>query len=91
MAGIDIHHSHSLPLDQARQAVDEVAATLADRFGVESHWVGDTLAFNRSGIDGAIALGPEQVHVTAKLGFMLSAMKSPIESEIHRLLGERFA
>lgn len=91
MAGIDIQHTHSLPIDKARQAVDEVAATLADRFGVQSHWVGDTLAFTRSGIDGAIALAPEEVHVTAKLGFMLSAMKSPIESEINRLLAERFA
>jgi putative polyhydroxyalkanoate system protein len=28
--------------------------------------------------------------VTAKLGFLLSAMKGPIESEIRRVLDERF-
>ena len=90
MASIDIQHPHTLAPPRARQAVQEIADKLADRFGAECHWDGDILDFTRSGIDGRIALLPGQVHVTAQLGFLLGAMKGPIEAEIRRVLDERF-
>lgn len=90
MASIDIHHPHSLSADKARKAVEQVAKKLAERFDVECEWVGDTLNFARSGVDGRIALEPKQLHVTASLGFLLSAMKGPIEAEIRRVLSEKF-
>jgi putative polyhydroxyalkanoate system protein len=52
---------------------------------------GDTLHFTRSGVDGHIALQPDSLHVTAQLGFLLSAMKGSIEQEIRRVLDEKFA
>ncbi|MGJ4730264.1 polyhydroxyalkanoic acid system family protein [Luteimonas sp. SDU101] len=90
MAGIDIRHPHSLPLDQARLSVEQVAQKLSERFEVACDWQDDTLHFSRSGVEGRIALEPNQVHVTASLGFLLSAMKGPIEAEIRRVLAERF-
>lgn len=90
MAGIDIRHAHSLPMGKARKAVEQVARKLAERFGVEYEWDGDTLNFARSGVDGKIALKPEQLRVTASLGFLLSALKGPIEAEIRRVLDEKF-
>lgn len=90
MAGIDITHPHSLPPDQARSAVEDVAAKLAQRFDMQYAWNGDTLNFNRSGVDGAIAMLPGGLHVTARLGFLLAAMRGPIEAEIRRVLEERF-
>ena len=91
MPGIDIRHSHSLPEAKARKAIEEVAEKLAERFGVDYEWDGDTLNFARSGVDGKIALEPKQLHVTAQLGFLLSALKGPIENEIRRVLDERFS
>jgi len=35
-------------------------------------------------------LAPNELHVTAQLGVLLSAMKGPIEHEIRRVLDERF-
>ncbi len=90
MAGIDISHPHSLPKDKARTAIEAVAQKLSERFDMKYDWSGDTLNFNRSGVDGKIALLPESLHVTAKLGFLLSAMQGPIESEIRRVLQEKF-
>ena len=90
MSTIDIRHPHGLPPAQARQAVEDFMARLGERFGLDYRWEGDTLHFIRSGVDGHIALTPKQVNVTAKLGFLLSAMKGPIESEIRRVLDERF-
>lgn len=89
MSSIDIRHAHSLPIDGARKAIEEVAAKLSERFGLQSNWVGDVLNFNGSGVDGAIELQPGQVHVTAKLGFLLSAMKGVVEGEIQRVLKEK--
>ena len=91
MSHIAIDHAHQLPPAKARAVVDEVAAKLEERFGVEHRWEGDELHFTRSGVDGHIALQPGNVHVTAKLGFLLGALKGPIESEIRRVLDERFA
>ena len=88
--GIDIRHRHSLPMAQARKAVEDVAEKLGERFGMDYRWEGDVLHFKRSGVDGHISLTPKQLHVTAKLGFLLSAMKGTIEGEIRRVLDERF-
>ena len=90
MSKIDIRHPHSLPMTKARQAVQEVADKLDTKFGMQSRWEGDTLHFQRSGIDGHIALEKDQLHLTAQLGFLLSAMKGSIEQEIKRVLSERF-
>ena len=89
MSSIDIRHAHSLPVDGARKAIEDVAAKLSERFGLQSNWVGDVLNFSGSGVDGAIELQPGQVHVTAKLGFLLSAMKGMVEGEIQRVLKEK--
>ena len=91
MPSIEIRHAHSLAPTKARKAVEEVAAKLADRFGVACEWNGDVLSFTRSGVEGKIAMEPHQLHVTAHLGFMLTALKGPIEAEIRRVLEERFA
>lgn len=90
MSHIDIHHAHSLTHKQARKAVEDVAVKLSDRFGMQHRWEGDVLHFNRSGVDGRITVEPRDLHVTAKLGFLLAAMKGPIEQEIRRVLGEKF-
>lgn len=90
MPSIDIRHPHSLPLPKARKAVEQVAEKLAERFGIDYEWDDDTLNFNRSGVDGKIDLKPKQLHVSAQLGFLLSALKGPIEAEIRRVLEERF-
>lgn len=90
MAGIDIHHAHGLPMAEARSSVEDVARKLAERFGAECSWDGDALCFQGSGVDGRIAMLPGQLHVTASLGFLLSAMKGPIEAEIRRVLQDKF-
>lgn len=90
MSNIDIHHPHSKSPGQARKAVEDVAKKLAERFEMSYEWQGDTLNFNRSGVEGHIALLPQALHVTAHLGFLLSVMKGPIESEIRRVLDEKF-
>ena len=90
MATIDIHHAHTLPNDEARKAVEDVAIKLGRKFGLDYRWEGDALHFVRPGVDGHIAVLAGQLRVTAKLGLLMSAMKGTIETEIRRYLDERF-
>ena len=90
MSRIDIRHAHSLSATSARQAIEEIAKKLQERFDVDYGWDGDTLKFSRSGIDGHIALADQALHVSAKLGFLAAMFKEPIEAEIKRVLKEKF-
>lgn len=90
MSTIQIRHPHSLPPEQARQAVEDFAVKLAERFGLDYRWEGDVLHFKRSGVDGHIALLPDALFLNARLGLFFTAMKSTIEQEMRRALGERF-
>ena len=89
MASIDITHRHSLPPEAARRAVEEAVVKLGEKLGVDYRWDGDTLHFQRQGVDGRIAMAPGQVHVSAKLGLLFSALKGTVESELLRVLRER--
>ncbi|HEX2596678.1 MAG TPA: polyhydroxyalkanoic acid system family protein [Luteimonas sp.] len=89
MSTIDIRHPHGLAPAQARQAVEDFAVKLGQRFGLDYRWEGDVLHFKRSGVDGHILLLPGELHVKAKLGLLFAAMKGSIESEMRRVLAER--
>lgn len=90
MGDIDIRHPHSLPMPRAREAVEQAARRLSEKFNVEYAWDGDAVDFRRSGLDGRIALAPSELRVTARLGFLLKAMQGPIEREIRRVLEQQF-
>ncbi len=91
MPSIDIKQPHQLSLAEARAKVDHVAGRMREKFDMESRWDGDTLRFSRSGVKGAIAVGPGLVEVHAELGMMLSPLKGMVEQEIRRKLAEQFA
>lgn len=90
MPSIEIKRAHSRPLPQAKKSVQRVADHIAEKFDVSCGWEGDTLHFQRSGVDGHIKVTPRQIHVTANLGFLLMAIRGSVEREIHRYLDEEF-
>lgn len=91
MPSIDIRRPHRLPRDQAHAVIDQVAARMREKFEVKTQWQNETLAFERPGISGKIAVGPGEIHVTARLGMLFSPLKGMIEEEIRRKLDEHFA
>ena len=90
MPSIEIRREHGKTIKEARAAVERVAGKISERFDVDYSWEGNTLHFKRSGVDGHIAVSAKDVHVTAKLGFLLGAIKGPIEREIHQYLDREF-
>ena len=54
MAGIHIERAHSMPLKKARDAAEDFAKRLNEKFELESEWNGDTLHFDYGPL-GAVA------------------------------------
>ena len=91
MHSIDIKRSHSLEHGKAKTAVQHVADHIAKKFDVSCEWHGNTLNFQRSGVDGHIKVNQKSIHVIADLGFFQSAFKSLIEKEINSYLDQEFS
>lgn len=88
---IDIHKPHALSLEDAQAVADELARDLADKFGIDYGWDGDTLVFERPGVNGEIDVDGESIHVRARLGFLFTYLQPAVEREIHRYLDEHFS
>jgi len=90
VARIDIRRKHGRSLKEAKAAVDKTAKAIGKKFDITSAWEGDTLHFQRSGVDGHIDVTKTEVHVHAELGFLFGMMKAMIEEEIGRQLDKNF-
>lgn len=90
MSEIRIQRDHGMSLKKAKQAAERIAAELAEEFAIEYAWTGDRLEFSRSGVNGAISVDKKQVEIHARLGMMLSLLRTRIEAEIHRFCDENF-
>jgi putative polyhydroxyalkanoate system protein len=86
MPSIEISRKHTRSLKEARIAIEHVAEKLAEKFAVEYEWRGNTLHFERMGVNGNIQLGRGKVDILVQLGFLLMALRGPIETEIHRYI-----
>ena len=90
MADIHIQRPHSMPLKKARDAANDFAQRLNEKFDLQSEWEGDTLNFSRSGVSGRLALTKSDVTIDVKLGFLLSAFAGKMEGHIKDNLDQLF-
>ncbi|PIE83037.1 MAG: poly(3-hydroxybutyrate) depolymerase [Candidatus Contendobacter odensis] len=86
MPNITIYRAHELTFEQALQTADYIASQLAEHFEIQAHWEGNSLYFERPGINGQIDLEPGELRLNAQLGLLLTPLKSHLEQEIHQHL-----
>ena len=91
MADISLSRRHTLGLDGARRAADDVAARLAAEYGVRSAWAGDVLAVRGRGVTGELRVSPDVVLVSARLSALARAFRGALEREIERELDRTLA
>ncbi|HUL67067.1 MAG TPA: polyhydroxyalkanoic acid system family protein [Burkholderiaceae bacterium] len=82
MPDIKMIKYHSLPLAQARALVQKTADDLAAEYGLSSRWVGDSLHFRRSGVEGMMRVNESEIDLEVTLGFLLKAFKSKFVERI---------
>jgi putative polyhydroxyalkanoate system protein len=90
MSEIHVRRVHGMTHKKARDAAEKVAKRLQDEFDLEWRWDEDDLRFERAGVNGHLHVGPKEISLTAKLGFMLGLVKPRIEAEIHKTLDDVF-
>ena len=90
MPDIRIHRDHSLGLAKARKVAWQWAEQVEQKFGMQCTVIegkgGDTVEFTRAGVDGRLIVAPDHFDLNAKLGFLLGAFSTTIESEIEKNL-----
>ncbi len=91
MADIDVKRAHGRSVAEARKMAEVLIRKLSQQFEFEHRWEGDTLKFERSGVNGQLDITPSDLHLTAKLGLMLKPLKGRIEKEIQTALDKQLA
>lgn len=91
MADIDIRRAHALGLAGARDAADRMSAHLARKFDLKGDWKGNTLHFERPGVNGSLAITDKDVHLSVALGFLLKAMRGSIQAAVEDELDKLFS
>lgn len=95
MATILIERDHQLGLEQARLTAAQWVRDAEEKFDLRCTYDKgeqlDTVSFARSGLSGTLDVSGTSFRMQAQLGFLLSAFKDRIESEIQKNLDELIA
>lgn len=91
MADIDLKRVHSLGLAGARAAAERMAEDLGRRFDLRSEWQGNVLHFTRTGLNGTLEVGAQDLRLAVTLSFLLKALRGSLERAIHEELDGLFA
>jgi len=86
MSDIVFIRNHALPIAKAKALVQKAAHALAAEHDLESEWHGNTLRFQRSGVNGQIHVTDSKIHLDVSLGFLLKPFKAKFVGEIERNL-----
>lgn len=87
MATIKISHPYTMPKAELVSKLDQLSAEMTSRYQLQCNWRSpECLVFQRSGANGEIVVGDNDLDLTIKLGLMLGAFKSSIEGDIRRFI-----
>jgi putative polyhydroxyalkanoate system protein len=93
MPDIRIVRTHSLSITKAKALVQKTVDGLAEEYGLNSEWHGNTLHFDRAGIHGQMHVGDAEIRLHVTLGLLLKPFKGKlvqhIEHSFNRLLPKR--
>ena len=92
MAKLSIEQAHSLPLDEVKKRLQELADRLSTKYGIDANWISDREAsLKRTGVSGKIHVGDDKVAVLLDLSFALLPLKGKISERIERELKSALA
>lgn len=95
MAHILIEREHPMGLEQARHVAAQWVKDAQDKLDLSCEVISgsdsDEVRFSRAGLSGTLEVTGQHFRLQAQLGFLLSAFKDRIESEIQKNLDELIA
>ena len=88
MAQILIERKHQMGLEQARRTAAQWVEEARSKFDLDCETIkgsdSDQVQFSRSGLSGTLEVSGQHFRMQAELGFLLSAFKDRIQSEIEK-------
>jgi putative polyhydroxyalkanoate system protein len=88
MSRITIRRKHKLGHAELLERVSHLADRLAEKYGADIRWEGDTVHIEHSNVTGTVEVSRKDVVIDAKLGFFLSMFQHRVEEEITKILDE---
>ena len=89
MATIHVKRNHNLDMKHIRKEVEHLAEKLKEELSIDYQWDKDRLIFKRTGANGFIAVGKDDLEIEIKLNLVLTPLKGTIEKSITNYLNER--
>ena len=86
-----IHRKHSLGIDEAKRRVDQVAEEIGPKWNLRSHWDGDHMRVQGTGISARIAVMADSVEVHVRTGLAMMIFRDSIRSAIEGSIDEHIA
>ena len=86
MSEISIKRAHHTTPAEAKKMAEKIAAKLEEQYQLRSSWSGETMNFNRSGVNGTLAVTAKELKIDVKLGFLMAAFKGPIHTAMEKNL-----
>ena len=88
MSDIHMQREHSLGLPGARKLANEWLEQAESRLGLTCNYEegagSESISFDRPGVSGTVQITEDRFILDAELGFLLSAFKEKIETEVAR-------
>jgi len=91
MPRINVCKPHKKSPKQVRKLADQLAELLEQKYRIQCHWQGDTLAFKEKGISGDLNLKPGEVQISITTGLLMAPLTKTIESELNKALDQHLA
>ncbi len=91
MSDIHIKRAHGTTLVKAKKAAQNIADKMQDSLELETEWDGNTLWFERTGVNGMIEVSKTEITIEVKLGMMLKPFKAKIQETIEQNMDKLFS
>lgn len=89
MATIRITHDYTMPADELKVRLDQLAEEMTSRYQLQCSWPAENcMTFKRSGASGEIRVDGGRLSLDMKLGLMLGAFKTTIERDIRKFVAD---
>lgn len=88
MSHVTIRRKHQLGHAELLERVSHLADRLAEKYGADTRWEGDTVHIEHSNVTGTVEVNRKEVVIEARLGFFLSMFQHRVEEEIGKILDE---
>ena len=83
MPKVHVEHSHSMEVAEVRKRMEEVIQDLVQKYELKVDWASDRkVNMKRTGVKGYAEITDNAVIVDLDLSFVLSPMKSKIETRL---------